>query len=349
MNGREAADRFGGIEEKFVAEALETRGIGEGRIIRMNSKKKIAAITVAAVLAGVLAVSAVAVGLSGLGRLKKYVDKQNEFMNVPDALADVDLEEIGTEPEEDIPGERPFEPRVSGIITGKGGLIATVEMDVSDDAEFAALSPDEPCWYEFPDLVWYIPGEDGGRISFGSSGHADFVSLEDGIVTAALKIFTGDSLPDSFVIGLSEIVRHDITSDTDASYTFGEEKRIEIDKDLYTPLECVKSKNTATVRGVEFTAEMDGLGIYFTSTADEHTSEENQVLLEIYDECPLTFRLRDGSEIVENWKDFNFDAPKLIGSGTTGAQYGKISYGFVTVFDVTQIESVEIDGERFEF
>ena len=340
MNGKNAADRFGGIEERFIAEALEDRGKGRERSIEMKNGKKLTAVMIAAVLALVLAVTAVAVGWSSLSKIKNYVDDKKETFNIPKDLGNVDIEENGVDL---------ADPEAPALPAGSAGASG------SDEA-FASLSPDEPCWYEFDGIKWYQKGEDGEQLSFGSSGGAEFVSIENGILTAAIRITTGSALPENFTVYIPKIIRHDVITGTEATYDVTAAtydmpvKELEIDVTAAEPMESVKSQNAATIRGFEFTAEMDGFGIYFKSTAEERSKEENEALLDIYNECPLTFKLKDGSEITDIWSDFsNFEATKLIGSSSTEAAEGGIYYGFVTLFDISQIESITVEGAEFVF
>lgn len=357
MNGKNAADRFGGIEERFIAEALEDRGKGGERSIEMKNGKKLTAVMIAAVLALVLAVTAVAVGWSSLSKIKNYVDDKKETFNIPKDLGNVDIEENGVDlADPEAPALPAGECRIASIIRGRRGLIATAEINVSDDEAFASLSPDEPCWYEFEGMNWYQKGEDGEHLSFGSSGGAEFVSLENGILTAAIRVTTGSVLPEHFTVYIPKIIRHDVITGTETTYDVPSAtydvtaNELEIDVTAAEPMESVKSKNSATIRGVEFTAEMDGFGIYFKSTAEERSKEENEALIDIYNECPLTFKLKDGSEITDIWSDYtNFETTKLIGSSSTEAAEGGIYYGFVTLFDISRIESITVEGAEFEF
>lgn len=356
MNGWEAVKGFGGIDDRYIAEALTTEASesGQGRRIIMNGKKRLGIILVAAVLILALSVTAIAVGVGNLTKMSKYVEDQNGYGNVPDALRNADVEGMGNDlMSEDSPDLAAGEARVTSILAGKRGFIMTFEINLNDSKEFTDVIDPSIGWYEFKNFGIYEVTPEGEKISRNSiCDGPSLVTNENGVYTFAFKGSVYDGMPDELGASCDSIIFHDLNSGNyvDIEYDHGFE--ISVVRDSYDLIETINSKETNEINGVEFTAELDGLGMYLY--APEATAEEHDTILDVYYSA-VTFKLTDGTEITDMlYPDFSiidadeyFNGTRLLSGG--GTSLNGVYCEFMTVYDVSLIESVTVCGVEFTF
>ena len=348
------SEELGNIDEAFLEEVFEYQKRSEGRQITMSKKRIIQTVIAAALAIAVCGITVFAVHMSSLAKLKDYVDKQDDYNNVPDVLKGVDVEEVGTDFVENV---EPGEAKITSIVAGENGFMATFDVNINDSDLVDKVEDWELGWYSWNNFAIYEITPDGEKLRFGGAlSGPQLVSCENGILTFGLDGFANSGLPDELGFSADGFVFHNVITDEEVEYTFEHGFDTSVKKDSYTEMETLTSKEPQNIKGIEFSIKMDGLGLLLY--ADEMTVEEhNDVILYIWNECLLKFTLKDGTEIIdmpvlnlEKMSAEEYFAPdriNLLSGG--GTQRNGIYYKFATVFDITQIESVEIEGAVFTF
>ncbi len=349
------SEKLNGVDPKFIKEVFEYSA-SERRGITMEKKKIARTAAIVAALAAVLGISVAAAGFGGLFKLSGYIGEKNVSQKIPEALRDSNVDSKVTElsPEgELLPGEARFE----SVVAGKWALFATFELNFND-AEF--ITEDEKMldgFYQFENVMIYGIDENGEKYlgsGAGISGPTP-LSCENGVMTFVLRGGIHGGLPDT--IGISwDGIEHFTFKDGESigvSYHPGE---IRVSSEDYTVLSTYVCKEPQTLGGHEYILEADGCGmILYTEdklTPEEHVELNNERLFN----ADITLTLKDGTVVVDNPMGLSKMGPEYLtmthiigGSGTVsdGSRFG-ISYEFTSVFDIAQIESVEIEGMRFE-
>lgn len=337
---------IGKVDGKYLEEVFRYTRDGERRITM--SKRRIAGIAVAAVMAVVLGVTAVAAYRRGLSTMQGYIsDREENHIHLPEGFATVPAEDIGTEIEPEAEKEfLPGDARVTSVLMSRDAFYATVELNVSDagldDAEYPDYFDGKFNYGKFS-MSAVIDGEEE---MFGYVGNAPMVSYEDGIMTLVMHF--SSSIPDgaeaiNVEIGEFGYTSYDNPPDkehvavSDKVYSFS----VPIDESsIVKPIESV---NSAECAGVTFTAAVDNLGLHFYPQGLEPTDKNNELISNIVGENEIGIKMKDGTEI----RSLYYRQPSILGSGFTGAE--EVYFSFETIVDTSQVESLSLGGAVFTF
>lgn len=351
-------ESLGSADGRFVEEVLEYN-TAERRIFM---KKKIIAIALAAAIAALCGMTAFAVGsglkdMRGLVGMKGYVDSENDSHNVPDSLGDIDLESIGTSlVGEDDPAPEPGESRITGIVAGRSGYWVTFEVNVND-ADFAESVADfGACEYDWEHIDAYGVSPLGIRSDFGGIiCTPKLVSAEDGILMFAFNGTAFGGIPDEIAFSCKGFTLRDAAGGR--SYKNDRGFEFSVKKSDCISAQTLTSKEQNEIGSVDFRMDIDCCGLFIYSD-EEVLGSHSDLINHIFNDCPITFRLKDGTEITEpanafgpeseGWEEYTSPENSRIISGRGTEEHG-IYYCFASVYDVSQIESVEIDGAKFTF
>ena len=344
------AEALGNIDNRFLAEA-EPKEIARRRIVP--------AVIAAALAAALCGITAFAIGsrvmdMRGLEKMKGYIDSKNEAANVPESLTAIDLESLGSSLlSEDAAPLGPGESRLTGMVAGRSGYWVTFEINLND-ADFAEDIEDfEACDYEWEHISAYGISPLGIRSDFGGviSQNAELISAEDGVLMFAFNGIAFGGIPDEIVFNCDGFKLTDPTGrsfSNDSGFEFSARK-----EECVIP-ETLTSKEAAEIEGVSFKIDMDCCGLLLYSDEDV----PHDLIMRIYDDFPLVFTLKDGTEITEpgnsfgpespGWEEFTSHEAAHILSGR-GTEQNGIYYGFRTVIDISQIEKITVGGAEFGF
>ena len=384
MNGRKIADRFGGIDGRYIAEALETINLdGERSKITMKNRKKLLTALIAAALAVAVSVTAVAANSGGLIKLGEYFDKNESNFGTPEEMPKADLLDIGKElttasPEpspaettaaEEKPAEpEPFEPgdaRVTSVVATNNGLFCTIEVNV---AGYGLPDDGEEHDYGFESTLVYKE-VDGERSPFPLGGHINYqrngdiieviISGEDTARPEGKLIF---ELTDLYYTILEDVNDADLSEYGDeADYIKSLVSMIEtevpayegkfeavLNPEDYTVTESLWSENTAEINGLTYRLELSPNSITFAFDGDrdpELTLEYYEARNEAFDELAH----KDITLVTKSGERFTDNLYDYYGDNKFIGGFSGGHISFVTLIDPNEIASVIIGDTEFTF
>ena len=360
------SEELGKVNTDFIEEVFEysERIQSEGRSIIMKKRKILQIAVAAAVLATLCGITVFAVRMGGLMKMRDYVREKNEQQNVPEILRDENVEEKGTDlVPEGAPALRPGEARISSILAGKTGFIITYEVNVNGTDIAENVSDYSKGWFRWNGMETYGITPEGEKIKdFASSiTGPEFISDDGGVLTFVFNgsVTSEAGIPDHIGFEFSGLTFTDLNNAETAGeakeYTVDLPVKIDVKKEDYTVLESISCVEPKEIFGHEFTVTMDGCGIIL-SGGDMTVDEHNEIVYKIYNECDVIFTLNDGTVVTDTpYPDFAtldieeyYSREHIINAGSGTFRNG-ICYNFATLYDVTQIKSIEIGGAVFTF
>ena len=344
MNSKKIAEAFGGIDDRYLNEALEyKRGSQRGGITM--SKKKIVSIVIAAALVVAVGATTIAAAGSGLFNMKQHFDDVQEKYDITDVPVIEDVESYAVEVES----------------TAKSGAMS---------AEVISATCDEYSIYAIVEMTvddFVMPDDftEESRFAFKqwlTENHAINCAIDD--VTYEGNTFT-------FVLhyaGMRKAPEEDIVIKLIdfGYYATGWTYDVEQGRDLFIPLnegelnlvlpidalnvqKGIQADSAADVRGAEIMMEVSPLGmlLYGDRAAIDMVSDKNYLGFPAFE-----FHMRDGKVIGDY-----FAYGELFGllsshcswidRETETVRYTYV--GFSVPVDVSQIEYIMVHDVPFYF
>lgn len=366
------SEELGNIDEAFLEEVFEYQS--KKRSIRM-SKKKIVSIVIAAALVVSIGVTAVAASWSSLNQLSDYFAWNKEDFRVPDEVPIIEDPEIyakevapivtttesGAEKAVSVTSEvkaytppAPGTAQVASVSATKRSIFMMIEFN-AEGLDIPAELPEDAKWDAEYDFDW-------ANTNFGwSGGRVVDISREGNIFTYLYSWNHLYDLPDDELVITLQRFGY-ITADKDFNTLRDIEVEVRLPIDEIDFMETITAKNTAELMGATYTAEISAYDFSVCTDIEELVANglSDEIGYEFSDEmqdylykADIEFHFTDGTVYSRQLGTYGKDVSYLITS--YGAlrdpeeETSTMIYSFEVPLDISKIDYVLFNGQRFDF
>ena len=334
-------EELGNVDRAFLQEVFEytDKANSERRKITV-SRKKLAAVAIAAVVAISVTATSVFAAANGFGPLKKLFDKSAPDVSENPTAANLpiaNVEEIGNAPEPVTDDFSPGDFRLVSSVCDEYSFLGVVEFNAAGYDIPENLEEDSP-------LHW---GVTTGQ-TFGKTPTVTFESREGDILTYIISITEEGRIPDSFTLHFGE----NGYVDDESWYVglSGNGKGVTVDTTKLNVTKAVES--AASIDGmIDIRAKLVPLGLillYDPAQADEWEAATGESWLKYSmtkENAFLKIEMKDGTVFEQNYDfAYGYDSYRDLDAGETG-----IRISFAVPLQTDKVAKITYCGAEFRF